>query len=249
MTLQLSGQSERLPEPHREFYGQPKVQMPLLVSGKDEQGNVIDVPRDQASFAYVLNRRMEAQQDVRGAWQKNYIFTGDGSTAGTEGDHLIVFDAQALREITPESELYEGALVLPEGAWQKLKGQKDNVVYLTHEEVEEAQNQGYVKKNGVWTPANKSVAKVWSALGRGRDLTSYVQLVSEDSPHSNSLLNVYFNKTTKDGKPTMRSWVAGRTDENSYADGCRGLDRNDGRLAGVALEAHVAREKALEARV
>src|SRR3989344_1260133 len=123
MTLQLSGQSERLPEPHREFYGQPIVQMPLLVSGKDEKGNVVDVPRDPPSFAYVLERRMEAPQDVRGAWQQNYFFTGDGSTAGTEGDHLIVFDARALREITPESELYQGALVLPAGAWSELKSE------------------------------------------------------------------------------------------------------------------------------
>src|SRR3989344_6876115 len=113
MTLQLSGQSERLPEPHREFYGQPRVQMPLLVNGKDEKGNVVDVPRDPASFAYVLERRMKAPEDVREVWQKNYFFTADGSTAGTEGDHLIVLDAQPLRELTPESELYNSALVLP----------------------------------------------------------------------------------------------------------------------------------------
>jgi len=249
MTLRLSGRSERLPEPHREFYGQPRVQMPLLVSGKDEKGYVVDVARDPASFAYVLERRMEAPQDVRGAWQKNYIFTGDGSTAGTEGDHLIVFDAQALREVTPESELYQGALVLPAGAWQELKGQKDKVVYLTADEVQEAHGQGYVKKEGVWTPANKSVAKAWDALGRGRDITSYVQLVSEDSPHSDSLLNVYFNQTTKNGKSTMRSWVALSAGDYSLACGGNLLNCLIGRLVGVAPEAHVAREKALEARV
>ena len=249
MTLQLSGESERTVDPYREFYGQPRVQMPLLVSGKDEQGNVVDVPCEPASFACVLERRMEAPLDVRGAWQKNYIFTGDGSTAGTEGDHLIVFDAQALREMTPDSEFYQGSLVLPEGAWQELKGQKDKVVYLTTEDVQEADGQGYVKKIGVWTPANRSVAKVWDALGRGRNLTSYIQLVSEDSPPCNSLLNVYFNKTTKDGKPTMRSWVADRTDDDSVAIGDDYLNDDYGRLVGVAPEAHVAREKALEARV
>ena len=249
MTLQLSGQSERLPEPHREFYGKLIVQMPLLVSGKDEKGNVVDVPRDPASFAYVLKRRMEAPQDVRRAWQKNYIFTVDGSTAGTEGDHLIVFDAQALREVTPESELYQGALVLPAGAWQELKEQRDKTVYLTADEVQEAHGQGYVKKKGVWTPATKSVAKAWDALGRGRSLTSYVQLVSEHYPHSHSLLNVYFNQATKDGKSTMRSWVAVSTDCNSDADGYYDLGDDYWRLVGVAPVAHVAREKALEARV
>ncbi len=252
MTLQLSGQSERSPEPHREFYGQLREQMPLLVSGKDEKDPVVDVPRDPASFAYVLERRMEAPEDVKEAWRKNYIFTGDGSTAGTEDDHLIVFDAQALREMTPESELYQGASVLPITRWQELKSEieKDNSkgVYLNAEEVGQAHGQGYVKKNGVWTPANRSVAKTWDALSKGRDLTSYVQFVSEDSPHSDSLLNVYFNKTTKDGKPTMRSWVADRTCNYSIARGDY-LYGNYGRLVGVAPEAHVTREKVLEARV
>src|SRR3989344_968193 len=249
MTLQLSGQSERLPEPHREFYGQPIVQMPLLVSGKDEKGNVVDVPRDPASFAYVLERRMEAPQDVKGAWQKNYFFTGDGSITGTEGDHLVVLDAQHLRELTAKSEQYQGALVLPSGAWQEFNSQKDNVFHLTAEEVQKAHGQGYVKKDGIWTPANRSVGKVWDALGRGRDLTSYIQLVSEHSPQSNSLLNVYFNRTTKDGKPTMRPWVAIRIDYNSDAGGDNGLDDNNGRLVGGAPEAHIACEKVLEARV
>ncbi len=65
MTLQLSGQTERAPELHREFYGKLRIQMPLLVSGKDEKGNVVDVPRVPASFAYVLKRRMEAPENVR----------------------------------------------------------------------------------------------------------------------------------------------------------------------------------------
>ncbi len=306
MTLQLSGQSESLPallraqlgeeayqklapkleeiygvptlglEPHREFYGQPITQMPLLVSGKDEQGKVVDIPRDPASFAYVLQRRMEAPLDVRKAWKREYICTGDGSTAGTEDDHLIVFDAQALREMTPESELYDGALVLPTNMWQELKSEieKDDSkgVYLNAEEVGQADGQGYVKKNGVWTPANRSVAKAWDALSKGRDLTSYIQLVSKDSPHSNSLLNVYFNRTTKDGKPTMRSWVAGSSDDNSDANGNYYLNNLGGRLVGIAPELSAgksrteqgevtraralselsqvsAREKALEARV
>ena len=223
--------------------------MPFLVSGKDEKGNVVDVTRDPASFAYVLERRMEAPKDVREAWQKNYFFTGDGSTAGTQGDHLIVLDARHLRGLTAESELYEGALVLPAGAWQELKSQKESVFYLTADEVNEAQGKGYVKKEGAWTPANKTVGKVWDILSRGRNITSYVQLVSEHSPDSERLLGVYFNRTTKDAKPTMRSLVAGGIISSSSASGSLILSDDDGRLVGVAPEAHVAREKALEARV
>jgi len=241
MTLQLTGRSERLPDPHREFYGQPRVQMPLLVSGTDEKGNFVDVPRVPASFAYVLERRTDAPEDVRGEWQDNYIFTGDGSTAGTKGDHLIVLDAQALREMTPESELYNGSLVL-DGIWDDLKSDvlRDNAkgIYLAAEEVEEAHGKGYVKKNGVWTPANKSVAKAWDALGRGRDISSYVQLVSEGSPHSNSWLNVYFNRTTKGDAPTMRPWVVDSICGSSDALGYSYLSDYYGRLVGLAPEAH-----------
>ncbi len=245
-----TAQSEKLPEPHREFHGQPRVQMPLLVSGKNEKGEQVDVPRNLASFAYVLERRMEAPKEVKPTWQERYIFTGDGSTAGTEGDHLIVLDAQALRELTPESELYNGALVLPAGAWQELKEQKDKVVHLTAKEVEEAQGKGYVKQNGVWTPANRSVAKVWDTLSRGRDLTSYVQLVSENSSQRDSLLNIYFNTRTKDGRPTMWSWVAGRVGIGSDTLGFNYILNGDYiRLLGVVPEARVAREKVLEARI
>ena len=253
MRLQLLGQSEKLPEPHREFYGQPIVQMPLLVSGKDKEGKVIDVARDPASSAYVLERRMNAPDDVIEAWQKNYFFTGDGSTAGTKGDHLIVLDAQPLRELAVESELYnelyQGALVLPSGVWKELKAQKENVLHLTANQAQEAHGKGYVRKSGVWTPANKTVAKVWDTLSRGRDLTPYVLLVSENSPRSDSLLNVYFNQTTRNGKPTMRSLVLSSIDYGSDVGGGGNLDITYGRLVGVAPEAQAAREKALETRV
>ena len=192
---------------------------------------------------------MDAPQDVRTAWHMNYFFTGDGFAAGTAGDHLIVLDAPPLRELNPQSELYRGALVLPAGAWQELKSQQEKVFHLTAEEVQQAQGQGYVQKEGVWTPANKTVGKVWDTLSRGRDLTSYISLVRESFPYSNSLLNIYFNSTTNDGVPTMRPWVAGRIG-SYYGAGCDGnLYDDDGRLVGVVPEAHVAREKILEARV
>ena len=244
MILQLTGQNERLADPYKEFYGQPIEQMPLLVSGKDKKGNVIDVPRVPISFADVLERRINAPEDVRRAWQNNYVFTGDGSTAGIEGDHLIVLDAQALREMTPESELHTGALVLPVDVWQELKSQKEKVVYLTAHEVKEANGKGYVKKDGIWAPENRSVGKVLNALGRGKDLNSLCSTYERCFPRSNSMLNVYFNKITKNDKPTMQSCCVG---SDVYGNG--NLDDGSGRLVGVAPEAHLTREKVLEARV
>jgi hypothetical protein len=227
--------------------------MPLLVKGKDEKGIVVDAPRDPASFTCILERRIEAPQDVRTAWQTNDIFTGDGSTAGTEGDHLIVFDAWPLGQMDSGSELYNGAFVLPANAWQdfisEIRNDDSKGVYLNPEEVEQAHGKGYVKNGGVWVPANRSVAKVWDALSRGRGLTSYVRLVSEDSPYSNNLLNVYFNKTIKEGRPTMRSWVAYGIGSDTGASSDWDLNKRNGLLVGIVPEEHVAPEKGLEAQV
>lgn len=234
MTLQLSAQSEKV-VPYG-YFGEGRVVdlMPKLTKA----GYV------PAGVAVLVDRRQYAPEEVRPTWQKNYFFTGDGSVAGTEGDNLIVSDAQLLRELTAESELYQGALVLPAEAWKELKSQKKSRLHLTADQVQEAQGKGYVKKNGFWTPANKTVAKVWDTLNKGRDLTSYIQLVSESSPHSESLLNVYLNQTTKDGKPTMRPFVLNRFDSISNAFGYYNLNSTNGRLVGVAPKAQVvAREK------
>ncbi len=64
MKLQLSGQSEIIPELHKIFYDNPRKSLPRLVSGKDENGNVVDVPRNLVSCAYVIERRINAPQDV-----------------------------------------------------------------------------------------------------------------------------------------------------------------------------------------
>ena len=110
MTLQLSGQRERMVDPHREFYGQVVKQMPLLVSGRDEKSNIVDVPRIPASFGYVLERRETAPKDVRGEWQTNYIFTVDAVATSTLGDVVSTWDSSLLRSLTPQSKLANGAL-------------------------------------------------------------------------------------------------------------------------------------------
>ncbi|SRR3989344_205804 len=239
-----------LDEPHREFCGGIEGNMPRLLRGEDIFGNVVDVPRVPASFAYVLERRMGAPDDVRPAWQTNYFFTGDGSTTGTGGDHLIVLDAQHFRELTAESELYQGALVLADGSWNELKSQKENVFHLTTEEVQEANGQGYVKKNGVWTPANRTVGKVLDILNKGQDLTSYLQLASERLPHSTTLLKVTFNCTTKDGKPTMRPWTVDRIHRYSFAVANHiDLDTYQGRVVGIVPTGPIVQGRELEAIV
>jgi hypothetical protein len=189
MVFQLSEQNEIPPEPYKCFYGGCQEQMPLLLSGKDKEGKVIDVPRTQASIADIIERRMGALTVAVDNWRGYRFFTGDGAVSNQEGDYLIVLEdllppeLQFLRNCylknVPASKSYGGGIVLPDGAWDELKAQKDKVVHFTAEEVGEAFGNGYVQKDGVWVPANKSVGKIWDALSRGKDLTSYLQIVGE----------------------------------------------------------------------
>jgi len=110
--------------------------------------------------------------------------------------------------------------------------------------VEDAHGKGYVLKNGEFVPANKAVAKVWDHLNRGKDLLNYAQQVSEASG-SNYIMNLYFDRS-KPSTPTLRSLVLYRIVNNSEVLGLSPLNDDFGHLVGVA---HVAREKALEARV
>ena len=250
MTLQFSGQSERMADPHREFhqefYGPVVKQMPLLVSGENKKGDVVDVPRDPASFAYTIERRETAPKDVRRAWQNNYVFTGDAVSRGVDGSLVSTWDSPILRTVNPESTLVRGALKLSTIQWKELQAQKEGVLYLSAEQVAEVRGKGYVKKEGVWTPENTSVAKVWEHLSRGRDLNGYVKMVADAMPGDEQIMKVYLDQAQL-GLPNLRSWVAYRFDYLSQAYGNGYLLNDYGRLVGVAPEAQVA--KALEERV
>lgn len=73
MALQLSGFTEELPRLYRELNGRVINQMPLLISGKDEKRNVVDIPRTPVSFGYVLERCENAPEEVLEEWRKNYF--------------------------------------------------------------------------------------------------------------------------------------------------------------------------------
>ncbi len=151
-----------------------------------------------------------------------------------------------MHEINLESKLYKGSLILSESAWEELKEQKDKVVYLTSQEVEEARSRGYIKNKGVWTPMTAAVGKIWDALSRGRDLTSYIQLVSDFSYRSRSLLEVYLNDT-KYGKPTMRPFIIDNV-EYMHSNVCGGDLSSRHIMIGVAPEPETALKKTIRTR-
>src|SRR3990167_11287530 len=100
---------------YKEFYGRSTEQMPRLIA----EG------RTPLSIAGLMRRRLEvlnSSDEVRNSFWDNYFDTGDGIAYHPDGRGKIVLDAQPLRELTPSSQLRNGALVLPSGVYDRLEG-------------------------------------------------------------------------------------------------------------------------------
>ena len=124
---------------YKEFYGEIRQLMPLLTSGVDAKGRIIDVPRVPATILEIIERRLQAPMDVSSNWNGNSFITGDVSIAGVNGDQLIVHDSEHIRNIDRESEFYRGGLVLSQNTWDELRERRDGtVLYLSSEELQMA---------------------------------------------------------------------------------------------------------------
>ena len=102
MSLQLSGNSERGRNQYEVFEGRPVDQMPVLI----KEGY------SPASVAVIIDRRLNAPEEVRPAWNNNYFWTADGASTDKTGIAVLTLDASPLRGINSDSVLYNGALQL-----------------------------------------------------------------------------------------------------------------------------------------
>lgn len=273
MELALSSQR------NREFYGSISYQMPFLLSGRKERGicdqiidqipflvsaeskkgKIIDVPRTPASFAYILERRETAPEDLRSAWQVE-ICTGDAVASGEHGDIVSVWDSPYLRNLTCKSKLINGALKLTTDQFEEMKAQKEGTLYLTAEDVSKANYKGFVCRKGVLVPANKIVGKVWDHLARGRNLQTYAQMVYDFSQSKLAKMHLYCRHCWSyhtmnlsfgnfhERELSLMSWVAATMNYNSSTSGNQ-LNDVYVRMVGVAPETSVAAGTALEARI
>ena len=242
MTLQLSGNTERRRNQYEPFPGRPIDTMPVLI----EQGY------DPASIAVVIDRRINAPEEVRQAWNNQYFWTGDAASTDGTGGAVLTLDAPTLQTIHLKSTLYNGALQLNQDRWEAVK-QADTSETLSADEVNEAHGKGFKKQGGLWLPVNASVGKVMGHYLReksfeDRDFQAYAQRVSDASDGSEEIFNQYFDQS-RPSTPHQRSVVVGRTDGRSGVGGGGILDTSNGFLVGVAPEAPVARKKELEERV
>ncbi|MFH1406148.1 MAG: hypothetical protein ABIG52_02940 [Nanoarchaeota archaeon] len=232
MNVELSGKTEKI-EPYR-FFGEGRV--------VDLMSRLVKAGYNPAGVGTILDRRMNAPEDVRSAWQLNYFWTGDSAGTDNTGNVVLTLDSSILRELNPNSPLSNTyALNLSAEQWEELSDDKESL-HLSPSFVEQVQRQGYVKKNGVWQPTNSEVGKVWDFLMQGKDvdLKEYAQMVSGKSGYD-SVMRLYFDQS-RPSTPNWRSVVVSGPDDDSGVLGTLNLDDGNGRLAGVAPEAHRFRQ-------
>lgn len=217
--------------PFKEFYGRNHEQMHKLI----EEGRV------PLSVAGLMQARLDAlngsSEDVKNAWWNNYFDTGDGILYHPEGNMKIVLGGQVFRDMTSDSPLYSGALVLGDSKDASIEAYKSTEgVELRRSDLDGLVGQTLSKE------AVKS-HPVWNALvPNGALLNDYVDAVFELTGREK---NMGIWTSSPQDKAVGRLWCVDYHKYDSDAFGNDYLDNCDGRLVGVAPEALGAREGAI----
>lgn len=135
---------------YKQFYGELQEQMPKLIAEGRIPMNTSQLMQKQI---YSKNDPLE----MEGAWTKNHFSTGDAIIHHPNGDTKIVLDCQTLREITPESKIINGSLIIDEDTYKNLPG-----------EVFTKENR--VRKNYNFSKEEVKAHPVWRILARDQSL-------------------------------------------------------------------------------
>jgi len=207
-------------EAYREFYGRNVEQMPKLIA----DGRV------PMSVAGLMQRRLDVRNsdvDVKSSYLDNYFDTGDAVAYHPDGRAKIVLDSQTLRDITPQSELRNGALVLTEDAYNALQGEEFKKGKLG--KVNDGLSRADVKSHPVW----KVLARDQALLD---DYVDYIFTEGKQRFNYDTAMGVY--PSSEQGKtPELGAWYVNWLGVRSGAIGRLHLDDGDGRFLGIAPEA------------
>ncbi len=220
MALNLNDQAVRLP--YEEFYGEVRAQMPKLLADK----------RMPLSVAGLMERRLNSTQTAE--WRDNYF--GMGDAIAYKGDAFkVVADAPLLRELTANTRLKAGAVLLADGLYETFDGTE-----FSRKDLSKVMGRDL-------TAADAKKHPVWQALARGDQglLDAYTDMTFADTKARfgyTENMGVYLDDSKE---PHARAWFVGRAYYRSQASGDCDLDYRSGRLVGVAPEALSAPGKAI----
>jgi hypothetical protein len=203
---------------YKPFTGRYVDAMPALMAEK----------RIPMPVSALMKRRLQVleskNEDLIENWWGHYYDSPDG-IANFKQEYKIVKNAEPLLNITQESKLKNGALVLTETQYDNLKGET-----FSRKELEKAGINDWMQKSEVVKHP------VWNAIAGSEDLLKNYANVQFKKYDSTKAMGVYISDPQD--THTMRALVLGGCDRGSYLDDYGSLG-SDARLAGV-------REKILE---
>ena len=196
-------------EPYNEFYGRVTKQMPRLVA----EG------RTPASVADVLERRLHSGCKD---WENNYFFTGDAIAYHPDKKCKVVLDAELLRNLTSKSNIRSGALILPDGLYEKLQGEE-----FAYNDIKDLHERELSQAKVLQHP-------LWRALARDQALLKeYVpKMFAEMKKRFNYDENMAVYLDSFDGSPKLRQITVNGLGDRSLLDSKDDLDDVIGRVIG-----------------
>ena len=213
LKLNISGKA------YKEFYGRNTEQMPKLVA----DGRV------PMSVAQLMQKRLDVKnsdEEVKSFYMDNYFNTGDAVFYHPDGRSKIVLDSQHVRDMSLESPLEAGCLVLTEDVYNDLEG----------EEFKRGNFGKWLSKEDVKSnPILKVLARDQILLD---DYTDYIFAEGKEKFGYNTAMGVYpgsVNGTCGD-IPKMGTWLFNRLSQGSSIHGGGAIGAQYGRLLGIASE-------------
>jgi len=211
-------------EAYREFYGRNTEQMQKLIADSRVPMNV----------SQLMQRRLDVRNsdaDVKSSYMDSYFDTGDAVVYHPDGRVKIVLDSQTLREMTPQSQRNNGALVLTPEQYDAMNG-------------EEFKKGKLGKVNDSLSKANVKAHPVWKVLARDQallnDYTDFIFAEGKERFGYDTAMGIYPG-SAQGNTPEMRAWCVDGLDFRSNANGRNNLDSDFGRLVGLAPEAQGAK--------
>ena len=192
----------------------------------DQMPNLIAKGMTPLSASGLMQRKLQSQygsESVRNSLMRNYFDTGDGIAYHPDGRIKVVHDAKPLREMNSESQLVNGAFVLPDGLYEKLEGQE-----FTRKNIQKYVGEALTSKEAKSNP-------LWQALARDpKLLNGYVDLIFTQAKQQfdyDKNMGVYVRDASDVSKDaaTMRLWYVGELRYESDAYGRDGLVDSNGR--------------------
>ncbi len=211
---------------YREFSGQNRAQMPILLasgrvplSTKGLMERRIAVRAENFGSQYKGTAHEASVHAVRDAIWTNYVDTGDGVIYHPNGNIRVVTDAAFLRALTADTRLQNGAVVLSDEMYKQLTEAPE----FTRDQVQ-----------------RDRFGTVWLALARDDKalLDGYRQAVKQElkARHNYEGENMNVWLANAQNVTTGRLWCVSGSSDYSIAGGDYDLGIG-GRLFGVAPEA------------